>query len=90
MTAKVTNAGSVAGAVVPQLYLTLPKACKQPVYMLKGIEKVSHTKLGSANHHHPPPPPTTHHHQPPTTTHHHQPPTTNHHHHPPPPYHPTP
>ena len=32
VTATVTNAGAVAGAVVPQLYLALPKACEQPMY----------------------------------------------------------
>merc|ERR1719178_564875 len=38
---KIINNGDVAGTSTPQLYLALPKACDAPMWMLKGIEKVS-------------------------------------------------
>mmetsp|Transcript_14764 Transcript_14764/g.26117 ORF Transcript_14764/g.26117 Transcript_14764/m.26117 type:complete len:269 (-) Transcript_14764:115-921(-) len=40
ITAKVTNAGDSRGAVVPQLYLSPPAACDEPLFMLKGFEKL--------------------------------------------------
>ena len=40
VTATVTNTGDVAGSVVPQLFLSLPEACEEPLWSLKGFQKI--------------------------------------------------
>jgi beta-glucosidase len=36
----IRNTGSVAGAEVPQLYISYPKSARQPLRQLRGFEKV--------------------------------------------------
>ena len=41
MTAKITNAGNVAGAEVAQLYMSYPAAANEPPQVLRGFQKIN-------------------------------------------------